>query len=95
MGASNSIERDELTALNAIGVANLISKFDSKLARHRQACIDFGLDGDMLVRLPQDQLSDALCRAGISSEDHLDLLMEELEKVRLNLLPRTVTTVVD
>lgn len=80
MGAVVSLDRAELAALNVAEVADIVSQ--SWISEHRQACIDFGIDGDMLTRLPLDQLVDALRRAGVERDDHLDFLLEELEKVR-------------
>lgn len=82
MGAGTSLDRSELARLDVVETANLVSAFDDPgIAAYRQACVDFGIDGDMLVRLPLDQLADALRRGGVGSEGHLEFLLEELEKV--------------
>lgn len=80
MGAGMSA--NELAALSVTEVADLISA--SSLAEYRQACIDFGIDGDMLTRLPVDQLVDALSRAGVDDKKHLEFLMVEIENVSLD-----------
>lgn len=83
MGAGASFDRSELAALSVSEVAHLVSTVDiTGLSQYRQACIDFGIDGDMLTRLPRDQLADALRRAGVGNGDHLEYLLEELENVR-------------
>lgn len=69
----------ELAALSVTQVADLIS--NSSLSEYRQACIDFGIDGDMLTRLPVDQLADALGRAGVDEKQHLEFLLAEIENV--------------
>lgn len=80
MGAGGSLDRSGLAALSVFEVADLVS--ESWLPEYRQASIDFGIDGDMLARLPRDQLADALCRAGVESNDDLQFLLGELETVR-------------
>lgn len=83
MGAGASFDRSELAALSVSAVADLVSIIDSSgISQYGQACIDFGIDGDMLTRLPRDQLADTLRRAGVGNEDHLEYLLEELENVR-------------
>lgn len=82
MGVGSSIGRHELASLNRVELANLVSTLDPELAQYRQACIDFGLDGDILVRLPQDQLVETLRRAGVDDEAHLRTFLEALENVR-------------
>lgn len=83
MGAGASFDRPELAALSVSEVAHLVSTIDiTGLSQYRQACIDFGIDGDMLTRLPRDQLADALRRAGVGNGDHLEYLLGELENVR-------------
>lgn len=77
MGVAMSV--DELAALSVAQLADLIS--NSALSEYRQACIDFGIDGDMLTRLPVDQLADALGRAGVDDEHHLAFLLAEIENV--------------
>lgn len=81
MGADFSLDRSELACLSAVGIADLASACDPGMAEYRQTFIDFGIDGDMLVRLPRDQLADALHRTGVD-RDRLEFLLEELEKVR-------------
>lgn len=71
---------NELASLSATGVADLLST--SSLAEYRQACLDFGIDGDMLTRLPVDQLADALGRAGVDDKQRLEFLVAEIENVR-------------
>lgn len=78
MGAAMSAS--ELAALSVTEVADMIS--NSSLAEYRQSCIDFGIDGDMLTRLPGDQLVDALGRAGVDDKQHLEFLVAEIENVR-------------
>lgn len=78
MGSGMSVK--ELAALSVTEVADLIS--NSSLSGYRQAFIDFGIDGDMLTRLPVDQLVDALGRAGVDDEQHLEFLLTEIENVR-------------
>ena len=78
MGGNMSVA--ELAALSVIEVAEIISEIS--LPEYRQAVIDFGIDGDMLTRLPTDQLADALGRAGVDDKQHLDFLLVEIEKVR-------------
>eukprot|EP00904_Undaria_pinnatifida_P004223 jgi/Undpi1/13801/HiC_scaffold_9.g03452.m1 len=80
MGAGGSLDRSGLAALSVFEVADLVS--ESWLPEYRQASIDFGIDGDMLARLPRDQLADALCRAGVESNDDLQFLLGELETIR-------------
>lgn len=78
MGVGMSVK--ELAALSVTEVADLIA--NSSLSEYRQACIDFGIDGDMLTRLPLDQLVDALGRAGVDDKQHLEFLLSEIENVR-------------
>eukprot|EP00903_Cladosiphon_okamuranus_P011957 g11230.t1 len=78
MGAGMSA--NELAELSVSEVADLIS--DSSLAEYRQSCIDFGIDGEMLTRLPVDQLVDALGRAGVDDKQHLEFLVAEIENIR-------------
>lgn len=77
MGVAMSVT--ELAALSVMQVADLVS--NSSLSEYRQAGIDFGIDGDMLTRLPVDQLADALGRAGVDDEQHLVFLLAEIENV--------------
>lgn len=79
MGIGASLNRAELAALSVVQVADLVAH--SWLSEYHQACIDFGIDGAMLTRLPRDQLADALRRAGVESH-HVEFLMEELDNVR-------------
>lgn len=66
----------ELAALSVKEVADL-----AILSDYRQAVIDFGIDGEMLTRLPTDQLADALGRAGVDDKQQLDSFMIEIDKV--------------
>lgn len=81
MGTAMSVA--EFEALSAPAVADLIS--NSTFSEYRQACIDFGIDGNMLTRLPSDQLTHALGRAGVDNNQHLLLLLAEIENVRKEL----------
>lgn len=80
MGAGASLDRSSLAALGVFEVADLVS--GSWLPEYRQASIDYGIDGDMLIRLPRDQLADVLRRAGVESDDDLEFLLGELDNVR-------------
>lgn len=79
MGASASVNRVDLTALGVWEVADLV--YDAGLSEYRQACVDYGVNGEMLTSLPPNQLREAFRRAGVDTVDHLDFLLEELEKV--------------
>lgn len=81
MGAEISLDRSELSCLSAVGIADLATALDPDMADFRQTFIDFGVDGDMLLRHTRDQLTDALHRMGVD-RDQVDFLLEELEKVR-------------
>lgn len=72
---------EEFAILTVKGVAELISK--SPFSDYRQACIDFGIDGNMLTRLPLDQLKHALDRAGVDNRQQLECLLAEIEDVRM------------
>ncbi|CAB1103774.1 unnamed protein product [Ectocarpus sp. CCAP 1310/34] len=74
MGVAMSLE--ELGALSVVELADLAPP------EHRQASIDFGIDGHMLTSLPLDQLQDALARAGVEDKQHLVYLLEEIENIR-------------
>lgn len=80
MGTGASLDRSGLAALGVFEVADLVS--GSWLPEYRQASIDYGIDGEMLIRLPRDQLADALRRAGVESNDDLEFLLGELDNVR-------------
>lgn len=74
MGGSMSVV--ELAALSVEEVADL-----EILSGYRQAVIDFGIDGEMLTRLPTDQLADALGRAGVDDKQQLNVFLMEIDKV--------------
>lgn len=80
MGGGASLDRSGLAALDVFEVADLVS--ESWLPEYRQASIDFGIDGEMLTRLPRDQLAHVLRRAGVESNDDLEFLLGELDNVR-------------
>lgn len=96
MGGGASLDRSGLAALDVFEVADLVS--ESWLPEYRQASIDFGIDGEMLTRLPRDQLADVLRRAGVESNDDLDFLLGELDNVRRYTIRRRLnysTVIVD
>lgn len=93
MGAGVSISRTHFAGFDVQQVADLVS--GSWLSEYRQSCVDFGIDGKMLTRLPRDQLADALRRAGVESEDHLEFLLEELDNVRAHVRDEATVTHAD
>lgn len=80
MGNGYSLKRDELAVLDVQGIGNHLC--EAGFPQHCKAFADFGIDGNMVIKLPRDELADVFRLAGIDSESDIEVLLQGLDKVR-------------